>query len=248
MMRRFWLAGAAVLPLVLSGCGGDDVPPPATFTTPDYSYLTRLRLNVGTIDVQNHSEPLGPDDLANQAPTPPAQALAIMARERLFPAGLTGQAVFTIDQASIIKGSDGVLTGHLAIHLEMITAGGTRGGYAEAQVSRQHVPGTDEENPQTVLYDMTNQMMADMNVELEFQIRRTVRDWLVTGAPVPSAVTATPLQPAAPMPPAPGAPPTSSIPGVEIAPAPAPPPDMTQPQEMSPPPGFLRLPPGQPPQ
>ena len=40
------------------------------------------------------------------------------------------------------------------------------------------------------LYDMTRAMMDDMNVELEFQIRRSLRDWLQdpTAAPPPAPV------------------------------------------------------------
>ena len=244
-LARLWLVGVLVLPLAIGGCGGDE-PPPASFAPLHYEYLRQLRLNVGSIDVQDHSTPAGDGDVSSQAPTPPAQALVQMAHDRLFPAGLTGQAVFVIDQASIVRGSDGALNGQLAVHLDVLTADGARAGYAEARVARQHVPGSEEEELRSVLYDMTKQMMSDMNVELEFQIRRSMSNWLVSGNVVPAPVTAAPLQ-------APAPPPNSepAIPGVDLSPAPGPSPepapDQVPPQQMSPPPGFLQLPPGAPP-
>jgi hypothetical protein len=242
-LARLWLVGVLALPLAIAGCGGDE-PPPENFAPLHYEYLRQLRLNVGSIEVQDHSAPAGDGDVSSQAPMAPAQALVQMAHDRLFAAGLTGQAVFTIDQASIVRGPDGTLNGQMAVHLDVFTTGGTRAGYAEARVARQHVPGSDEENLRSVLYDMTKQMMADMNVELEYQLRRSMAAWLVAGSDVPAPVTAAPLESPAPPPN-----PDTSIPGVDMSPAPGPPPDLAPPpQQMSPPPGFLQLPPGTPPQ
>jgi hypothetical protein len=238
-LARVWLVGVLLLPLAVAGCGGDE-PPPQNFPPLHYEYLRQLRLNVGSVEVQDHSAPMGDDDIAGQAPVPPAQALAQMAHDRLFAAGLTGQAVFVIDQASIVRGPGGTLDGQMAVHLDVVTSEGARAGYAEARVARQHVPGSEEEDVRTVLYDMTKQMMADMNVELEYQIRHSMADWLVAGSVVPAPVTAAPLE--SPVPPSPAGPDTS-IPGVSIVPPPAEP----APQQMSPPPGFLQLPPGVPP-
>jgi hypothetical protein len=52
---------------------------------------------------------------------------------------------------------------------------------------------------QNVLYGMTRQMLADMNVEFEYQIRGKLKDWLVSGAPtsVPAPVRSQPLIPPA---------------------------------------------------
>jgi hypothetical protein len=242
-LTRLWLVGFLVLPLAIAGCGGDEPPPTENFAPLHYEYLRKLRLNVGTIDVQDHTTPAGDGDVSNQAPTPPAQALAQMAHDRLFPAGLSGQGVFTIDQASIVRGPDGTLNGQMAVHLDVLAPGGTRAGYAEARVARQHVPGSEEENLRNVLYDMTKQMMADINVELEYQIRRSMSAWLVAGSDVPAPVSSAPLETPAPPPT-----PDSSIPGVDLSPAPAPPPpDEPAPQQLSPPPGYLQLPPGTPP-
>ena len=240
--------------LTLASCGGDDTPAPGSFAPLQYGYLTKLRLNVGSIDIQDHSAPLGPDDISAQSPVTPAQALAQIGRDRLFAAGLLGQAQYVIDQASIVRGAQGALYGNMAVHLEVTTQGGARAGYAEARVTRTHVPGSDSENTPTVLYDMTRQMANDMNVELEYQIKRTMGDFLAAAAVVPSAVTAVPLgaggvapalPPAsvsAPQPPPPSGPPEQNTLPPETPPPTEIPPSDGSPAQMSPPPGFLHQP------
>ena len=254
------LACCFVLPLALAGCGDDAPVTQQTFAPLDYGYLSKLRLNVGTIDVQDHSTPLGGSDLSALAPTPPAQALSQMARERLFAAGTSGTAVFVIDQASIVRGPSGALDGELAVHLDTMSDGGRRTGHAEARVARQHVPGSDGEDQRAALYALTRQMMDDMNVELEFQVRRSLKDWLVTAGAVPTAVEAQPL-PGSPLPPSSGAASSSATFDAPAPQAPVPPPlsapsalpsatppivsdDAPPAQVMSPPPGYLQAPPG----
>ena len=92
---------------------------------------------------------------------------------------------------------------------------------------------------------MTRKMADSMNVELEYQMKRSMGDFLLAPGVVPSSVTAVPLTPG-------GAVPPSGAPGAILPPAqqtePLPPGDTTaeqpQPQDMSPPPGYLQLPPG----
>ena len=246
-----WLLALTVL---LAGCGGDEPLPPRHFAALNYAYLTKIRLNVGEIDIEDHSVPGGSgpggaQDVSAQSPAPPAAALTQMAHDRLFAAGTSGKAVFVIDQANILRAPDGTLSGLLAIHLDLLTAGGARAGYAEARVAKQYVPGSGPEDLPGTLYDLTSQMMADMNVELEFQIRKSLRDWLVTAASVPQPVQAQPLQaPSAPMPsfipqaqPSQAQPPQVQAPQDTLAPPVI---DQPPPQQMSPPPGYLETPPG----
>ena len=188
---------AACLPL--AACGGRDSPAPV-FAPADYGYLPKLRLLVGTITVEDHAATAsGPGDLAPTAPLPPDQALQQMAHDRLVAAGNSGAGVFTIDQASIDSGGGGALDGHLAVHLDITTGNGGHAGYAEAHVSRRFVPGADtsDAGSRAQLYQLTQQMMQDMNVELEFQMRRSLRDWLVdaSGAPVTAGVDQQALPP-----------------------------------------------------
>ena len=192
---------ALLLPLLLAACGGDDLPPRADFPALHYDYLTPLRLNVGAVDVPD-APPPGPLDELN--PAPPGQALRRMALDRIGAGGSTGRAVFVIDQASITQ-AGGSLSGVLAAHLDILRPDGGRAAYAEARVTRQATLPRRAGLP-AALYDMTRAMMDDMNVELEFQVRRALRDWLQSAktAPAPAPVQqqdlSPPGQPAAPPP------------------------------------------------
>jgi hypothetical protein len=230
--RAFTVGFCLGLPLALAGCGGDDAPPAEAYTPLHYDFLPKLRLNVGSIVVENHAQPLGQQDIAASSPAVPAEALAQMAHDRLFAAGFSGAATFVIDQASILRAPNGALDGVMAVHMTITEPGGAPGGYAAASVQRQHVPGSDPENEQNNLYDLTKLMMDAMNVEFEFQLRKSLSSWLVTGEPVPTPVQAQPLTPAAP-------PQPSNAYQDPLAPPPAPPAP-----EMSPPPGYLQAPPG----
>jgi hypothetical protein len=173
-----------LLPLVAAGCGGGDpLPTRGSFPPLSYGYLTPLRLNVASIE-EAAPPPPGPLDDIN--PAPPAQALLRMAQDRLAAGGTLGRAVFSIDEASIIRRGGG-LNGVLAVHLDVLTSEGSRAGFAEARVSRR-VDGIGD--LRSALYDITVQMMQDMNIEFEFQVRQSLRDWLqeATTAPPPAAV------------------------------------------------------------
>ncbi len=249
--RLLWLL------LPLAGCG-DDTPPlaPQSFAPLHYEYLPKLRLNVGSVAVADHSLPVSPQDVASSSPVVPAQALQQMARDRLFAVGNSGTANFIIDQASIVREPSGALDGQLAVHLDLTAEGGKRTGFAEARVARQHVPGSQPEDGSTNLYALTRQMMDAMNVELEYQVRQSLKPFVVEGAGTPPPVAAEPLAggvgaPQSAMPP-PVAPPPALPPAAPDAqpvtpanafqdPAELPP---AQPQQMSPPPGFLQPPQG----
>jgi len=178
-----------LLPLLVAACASE--PPPTNFAPLRYEYLTPLRLNVGQIDVDDRWRPMSAADVGPLSPVPPVQALAQMARDRLKPAGSTARAVFTIDDASIIQNGDQLL-GSLAAHVDIVSAEGARVGYAEARVARNKVGLGRAAQLPAALYDITKQMMEAMNVELEYQIRRNLKDWLV--AETPSGADAGPVQ------------------------------------------------------
>jgi hypothetical protein len=258
LARRGWLA-ALLGALLLAGCGGE--PPPESFPPLTYGYLTKLRLNVASIDIRNDWLPGPGEHVEYLSPVQPLQALEQMARDRLAPSGNTGRATFIVQDASILAGP-GRLDGSLAVRLEVSTSDGARSGYAEARVVRSMTGGPDQaDGGRKAAYDLTKQMMDDMNVELEFQIRRTLRDYLLSTsaeAPLPGPVQAQPLAPppgasAAP----PGTPdigtpdmgtPTISTPDMStpavmpparLAPSP---PDTGLAPSLSPPPQFLEQP------
>ncbi len=186
-----------LLPLLLAACGGGGRSD-RSFPPLRYGYLTPLRLNVATVRIEQRFVPSGvAPDVSQLDPTPPVMALQDMATDRLQAFGSSGQAVFVILDASLIRKGD-TITGSMAVELDIYTSANTRAGFAEARVSRTR--SGDLDDLPAALYDMTKQMMDSMNVEFEFQLRRSLRDWLQpVGAAVPVPVQQQPLDQPAPM-------------------------------------------------
>jgi len=175
----------------LSGCDSGDAP--ANFAPLHYEYLSRFQLNVASLQIVDNAPPgTVPGDISGRSPTPPDQALQQMAHDRLAAAGSAGTAIFSIDQASILHAPGGTLQGSMDVHLDITLPNGQHAGFAEAKVTRAYKPDDasgDADSP-AALYTITTQMMNDMNVELELQVRRSLRDWLVDagGTPVGGAI------------------------------------------------------------
>lgn len=187
-----------LLPLLLTACGGGQREYPPLH----YSYLTPLRLNVATIEIQQHFVPSNvPPDVSQLDPMQPVQALRNMAEDRLQAFGSSGRAVFVIQNASLTR-SGNTVYGDFDVEIDIYTAGNVRTAYAEARVSATH---TGDAGDSSTLYGMTKDMMDRMNVELEYQMRRSLGGWLLPEGVVQPPVQQQPLTPA-PIPAAPPAP------------------------------------------
>jgi len=213
---------AAGLPALLTACG--DSEGPVSFDPLGWDYLPKLKLNVAAIDIDDSWTPhAGAREKGFLAPTPPVDALRKMAEDRLIAGGTSGRAVFVIDDASIVQSRD-TYQGSFAVHLDVSTSDGTRSGYAEARVARTRSISDDGAGQvRADLYAMVRQMMTDMNVEFEYQVNRSLHDYLQTTAPaapppgpveqqdLTSPANPNPAQEAAPpVPPLPSAVPFSS--------------------------------------
>jgi len=204
------------LPLALAACGG----PPPSYPTLRYDYLPPIRLNVATVEVRQDFVPSGvAPDISPLDPAQPVDALRQMAADRLKPFGPAGRAVFVIQNASMIRDED-TITGTFAVRLDIYTSANNRVGYAEARVSRSHSGDIDDIHQ--LLYDMTKQLMDEMNVQFEYQVVHSLHDWVATGPAVPAAVQQQPLDTPGAVPPPSGAPPPPS--GVPPPPSGVPPP------------------------
>lgn len=171
---------ALLLPLLAAACATrpqPTEPPPAPIS---YTHLTRLPLNVATVEIA----PEGPAPMgAGQETSPsPAEAVRIMGRDRLEAVGSTGRAVFTVTVANLVR-DRARLTCQLGCRLEILSPEGARLGFVEAQANRV-VTGPDAERPRAA-DTLLRRTMDDLNVEFEFQIRRNLKDWLVTTGPLP---------------------------------------------------------------
>ncbi len=166
-----------LLPFLAAACA-DDEAAPRSYPLPSYSFLTLLRLNVANIEIDDRSPPAGAGSIEALAPVRPVDCLKQMANDRLVASGSAGRAVFVIDRATLVR-QGAVVDGVLAVHLDVFAgSGGERAGYAEARVARRRASTDSDENMRSVLYDFTLQMMNDMNVEFEFQVKRSLREWL----------------------------------------------------------------------
>ena len=201
LSRRAALTALCLPALVpLAGCGGEPVP--TSFAQLGWDYLPPLKLNVARIDTDDSWTPrAGTREKGFLAPTSPVEALRKMAEDRLIAGGSAGRALFVIDDASIQQVRDDYV-GSFAVHLDVSTTEGTRSGYAEARVVRRRAIRNDSpDGVRAELYDLVKQMMADMNVEFEFQVHRSLRDYLQTTAPAapePGPVDRQELAPPAP--------------------------------------------------
>jgi hypothetical protein len=119
----------------------------------------------------------------------------------------------------------GGIEGTFGVELDIYTSTNTRAAYAEARVYRRTEP--DGDDLRGAVYDLERQLMEAMNVELEFQVRRSLKAWVAAapGASPPAPVE----QQALPPPGSPAPPPPSSLGGAPpmlnlAPPAPAVPP------------------------
>jgi hypothetical protein len=225
-MRVWFRPFALLLVLLLASCEPEQPAPSTSFPPLDFTYLPPLPLNVATVDVLSQYVPSGvPPEVSQYDPVSPVAALRLMATERLKPVGSAGRAVFSIDDAAMVRSGDTV-TGAYSVTLSVYTSAGVRAGFAQATVTRQlNIVGEDLP---AALYTLTRQLMQQMNVEFEYQVRRSLSDWLL-----PTAAPAVPQQEPVP-PPAP-----------LVTPPTAPPPLVPVPQAMraQPPPASYGAPP-----
>ncbi len=210
--RRAVLLGSVLLGL--AGCGGGDDPPRA-YAPLTYDYLPRMELQVSAVEIDDSWAPKADvREVGNLAPTPPVEALRRMAHDRLGAGGPPGRAVFVIDDASIVQVRD-QYQGRFVVHLDVMSSDGTRTGYAEARVTRSQTIERDTPNAQRAeLAAMVDKMMSDMNVEFEFQVRRSLRGFMMGSAPVaplPKPIQTETLSAPKPEPEAPPLPGTQSL-------------------------------------
>ena len=176
---------AVFLGLLLAGCGGHE---DKHFEPLRYDYLTKIRLNVGRIDIDTSWTPRGGDrHVEFLAPTPPLDALRNMAQDRLVPGGTAGRALFTVVDASIIRQGD-TYRATLAVRLDLLNDDGDRVRGIQARATGSHpVTGGASEVVRSDLYELTRKSMDDMNVEFEYQIRHNLQTELQNTSPTAPA-------------------------------------------------------------
>lgn len=223
-MKKFLLLLSV---LVLTACSSSP-PPQQVFKPLDYSYLRPITFKVANVSVVNNYSP-SPDEqqLNSNNPAPPAATLLAMLNQRMQPSGQPGNATITVQVASITE-AGGNLNGQMTVDINLTSADGRSTGFAEASVSAsQTAPDSGDAMP-AALYQMTKQLMDNMNVQLPYSIAHNIPSWvawttsgaaaLPAGGGAPGAIQSTPLSA-----PAPGTVTTTTTtvaPGVPATPAP----------------------------
>ncbi len=184
---------ALLLPLLAAACGmGGPSLPPQTFPPLSYDYLTKIRLNVAQLSIDDGWAPRGASrHVESLSPIMPRDALRQMARDRLTADGKSGKAAFFIEDASIIQ-TAGQYQARFSVRLDIADENGIQIGQATATTAQSRPIGdTSPRAVRATLYELTKQMMDDMNVEFEYQVRRALKDALqneTTTAPPPAPV------------------------------------------------------------
>jgi hypothetical protein len=194
---------ALLLALLAASCATESEAPsgPSSYPPLDFSYLLPLRLNVASVEVVQRFVPSGQlPDVSALDPIQPVAALRLMAEQRLKADGTSGRAVFVINDASMLRLGD-LLTSTMAVEVDIIAPDNTRAGYAQATVVRQMTGSTG--GLRAALYRFTREMLDQMNIEFEYQVRRSLANWLLPSGAVPSPVQTTPLPPESPPAPTP---------------------------------------------
>jgi hypothetical protein len=156
-----------------------------------WTHLTPLPLDVAALEVAPTAPPPPPGDVGALVFPPPADAVRSMARDRLSAVGGSGQAVFLVTAASLVRERGGALRCALGCRLEVSGKGPEDGpGFMEATAQRG-VSGAEAARPRAADL-LLRRAMDDLNVEFEFQLRRSLRRWLVSAAP-PGAAAVRPV-------------------------------------------------------
>ena len=180
--------GALGVTLAAAGCATPPPPPPPTLS---YTYMGQIHLKVSAVQVVNeYQPPPGGNDVSNQFPVPPAEAVRIWATDRLRAEGGDGTVQVIIKDASVVATNlqpTGGITGTFTVdqdrrydaRLVVDVVGNSPAtnnfhGYTSATVTRSTTTREDLSLAarQQIWLDMTDQMIRDLNAQLDPGIRR----------------------------------------------------------------------------
>jgi hypothetical protein len=196
LVRRLWAAvfGLASAGGLLSSC---DTPPHRDpFPQLTYQHLGPINLDVAKIVIVDaYQPPMTAPHVDQDFPTPPATAARQWAQDRLKAVGSDGVAKFTVIDGSAVDvplprttGLDGVVTQDqsnrydvtVTVRLEVENRMGNHRGSITANAKRsESVPEDMTLNEREKLwFEMTDQVMKQLNTELEKQIGKNLKDFV----------------------------------------------------------------------
>ena len=179
---------------MLAAC--ETAPLPSGFPQLSYAHLQPIELNVAEVKIISEYRSTGvAPNVEHLFPVKPRDAAERWSRERLKPAGQSGIARVTIRRASVVEvplarssGLRGVLTtdqaerydGVIEIAIAILDGTGRQVGavVSRAQRSKSVPEDISLYDREKIWFDMVEAMMNDINVSLETQIKRHLRDSL----------------------------------------------------------------------
>jgi hypothetical protein len=179
---------------VLASC--DTPPHRGPFPQLTYQHLAPINLDVAQIVIQDaYQAPMTDPHVDQDFPTPPATAARQWAQDRLKAVGNDGVAKFTIVDGSAIDvplprttGLNGMITQDqsdrydvtLTVRLEVENRMGTRRGSITASAQRSETVAEDMtlNEREKVWFEMTDQLMKQLNAELEKQIGAHLKEFV----------------------------------------------------------------------
>jgi len=183
----------AGLAAVLAGCNNEP-PPRQTFADLHFTNEPPLRLAVAAIDVEDEYRPnFEPPHYEQRFPIPLPHVADNWARDRLQPVGTSGRAVAVIVDASAVEialpkesgitatftdQADTQYNARVGIRVEARDdrGGAMRMAEAHAERSMTASEGTTLEERDRMLYQLESELMADLDRQLETQIRNHFGD------------------------------------------------------------------------
>ena len=191
MIRRLPRTFLALIALgFLAGCATS--APPPRFPDIRFTQEPKLRLDVGSITIQDdYRPPFHAPNVEHLFPVPPARAAETWAHDRLEATGGSARrARVRITDASVVEtdlprtgGITGAFTNQqterydatLAMSVDILDDHGFPERTASARVTRTQTVAEDvtPNEREEAWYEMTKKMMADLDRELERQMRAT---------------------------------------------------------------------------
>ncbi|MGB0570658.1 MAG: hypothetical protein ACPGQM_01115 [Alphaproteobacteria bacterium] len=191
--RRTALAGLSGL--ILAGC---TTPSPAPrYPELTFNHLPPIRLDAASLEIVDEFKPsFAAPNVEHLMPVSPAAAMRRWALDRLKPVGRGGRIVFTIADAAVVEtalaptpGVRGVITkdqserydAKLLVRISVDGGDNRRRGdvSAEAMRSRTVIEGLSLNEREEIWFQMSENLVMDMNSELETAIRSFLQPFLV---------------------------------------------------------------------
>jgi hypothetical protein len=185
---------AVALVATAAACSSEP-PPPAKFADIHFLALPPFRLDVSEVQIDDQFQPtFKAPNVEHEFPVPPQRALENWAHDRLLAVGPTSGYVarFTVIDASVREanlpkktGLTAMFTteqaerydGHVSVRLQIINPQGVaeRTATAEASRTRSVAEGVTLNERDQIWYDMTRDLMADLDRQLQQEIDGSFR-------------------------------------------------------------------------